>query len=184
MPRSARSELECFVLGLVWRHGPCSAYAVRAHLQASPSTQWSGSAGAIYPLVRRLERAGLLTSRAESTGKRRSRSYTVTPRGLRVLRAWIGPPLPAEAVSVAYDPLRSRMRFLGALPPREQRAWVRQARQELEAVMERVRNWHEVYTAGGDPFAALVTRNGELDVQTRSAWLREAERRLARSRRP
>ena len=39
------SELECFVLGLIWQLGPVSAYAVRTQMQKSPSTQWSGSAG-------------------------------------------------------------------------------------------------------------------------------------------
>lgn len=169
------SELECFVLGLVWRHGPVSAYGVRRHLTASPSTQWSGSAGAIYPLVRRLERRGLLKSSAVRRGRRRGREYVITERGLRALRAWIGPPLGAEAVTVAYDPLRSRARFLGALSAAERRAWVAAALEGLEEVARRVRAWEEAYGAG-DEWARLVTRNGELDVRTRAAWVREVGR--------
>jgi hypothetical protein len=45
------SELEAAVLGLVWSDGPCTAYAVRRTVQNSLSTQWSGSAGAVYPVV-------------------------------------------------------------------------------------------------------------------------------------
>ena len=52
------SELEAVVLGLVWSDGPCTAYAVRRTVQASLSAQWSGSAGAVYPAVARLEGPG------------------------------------------------------------------------------------------------------------------------------
>ncbi len=52
------SELEAVVLGLVWSDGPCTAYAVRRTVQASLSAQWSGSAGAVYPAVARLEQRG------------------------------------------------------------------------------------------------------------------------------
>ena len=59
MPRTT-SELEGAVLGVIWQEGPCTAYTIRKQFVASPSPQWSGSAGAIYPLVRRLEKKRLL----------------------------------------------------------------------------------------------------------------------------
>ena len=63
-----RSELECFVMGLVWQFGPVSPYEIRRHMQESPSTQWSASAGAIYPLLTRLHKEGLLKARDSATG--------------------------------------------------------------------------------------------------------------------
>ncbi|MCB9845081.1 MAG: PadR family transcriptional regulator [Phycisphaeraceae bacterium] len=167
-----RSELESFVLGLVWQTGPTSAYGIRRQLQASPSTQWSASAGAIYPLLQRLERAGLLKGRALKHGKRRRREYEITPLGLSELRAWIGPPLGDTAVSVAYDPLRSRARFLGALPAGDRAAWTDAAGAALDEVGRRVREWSETIE-GEDPFLKLVTRQGELELQARAAWLTE-----------
>jgi DNA-binding PadR family transcriptional regulator len=178
MAGRSRSELECFVLGVVWQLGPSSPYDVRRHVQASPSTQWSASAGAIYPLMRRLERARLLSARAERSGNRRRREYRITPAGRSALRAWIGPPLAPEAVTVAHDPLRSRARFLGALTPAQQRAWLAAARAALDEVERRVRAWGEAAGARGGEWsrsARLMTRSGELDVESRRRWLDEIQ---------
>lgn len=172
MPTRRYSELECFVLGVIWQLGPCSPYDVRRHLDASPSTQWSASAGAIYPLVRRLEKRKLLKSREQATGLRRRRAYVITPAGKKVLRAWIGPPLADEAISVAYDPLRTRVRFLGVVPAAQRQAWVRAAMEALLEVERRVKEWQGDY-GGDDPFLTLTSRNGQLDVQSRRVWLRE-----------
>ena len=169
------SELECFTLGLVWQLGPCSPYDVRRHMQRSPSTQWSGSAGAIYPLVQRLERGGLLKGKALTNGKRARKEYAITPRGLKVLKEWIGPPLPDEAVTVTYDPLRSRARFLGVMTPAQRRDWVEAATGALEQVAARVAAWRAEYAAGGDPFADAVSRHGELDTEWRRQWLKGIE---------
>jgi len=177
MPARRRSELEGFVLGLAWQLGPASPYEVRRHMLESPSTQWSGSAGAIYPLMRRLERAGLLASHAERSGKRRRRVYAITPKGLQALRAWVGPPLAKEAVTVAHDPIRSRARFLAALTPARRREWLNAARAALDEVERMVREWSarhgdaregEVSRAAG-----LMTRSGEIDVESRRRWVEE-----------
>lgn len=99
------------------------------------------------------------------------RDYTLTARGLAALRAWIGPPLTGEAVSVTHDPLRSRARFLGALAAAERRRWVAGALEALEQVERRVAAWHEVHATAGDPFAELMTAHAQLDLAFRRAWL-------------
>jgi DNA-binding PadR family transcriptional regulator len=184
MPSRRRSELECFTLGLIWRHGPCSAYEVRRLMQDSPSTQWSASAGAIYPLIRRLERDGLVAGRDRPHGKRSRRVYQTTATGESALQSWIGPPLAAEAVTVAYDPLRSRARFLGVLPARKRQLWVEAALTALDRVAARVKAWDERYGGPRDAVGAAITRSGELDVRTRRAWLRSLERAVRAPRRP
>jgi DNA-binding PadR family transcriptional regulator len=168
----AYSELECFVLGVIWQLGPCSPYDIRRNLSASPSTQWSASAGAIYPLVRKLEKRKLLKAKDLSTGRRRRRVYVITPAGKKVLQSWIGPPFSREAVTVAYDPLRTRARFLGAMTPSQRQAWVRAAREALDEVDRRVQEWQSSY-GEEDPFLTLITRNGEIDVQSRKSWLQQ-----------
>ncbi|MGD9688164.1 MAG: PadR family transcriptional regulator [Phycisphaerales bacterium] len=178
MARVSESELECFVLGLVWERGPASAYDIRRLMQDSPSTQWSGSAGAIYPLMKRLEQAKLLKGRDRRAGRRKRREYEVTARGTAVLRRWVGPPLSAAAISVAHDPLRSRARFLEALPPAARGEWVAAARAALDRVEERVRDWERRYgSVGGDGrVQARMTRSGELDVRSRREWLEDVAR--------
>jgi DNA-binding PadR family transcriptional regulator len=172
MPRAARSELECFVIGLVWQLGPSSPYDVRRHMLASPSTQWSASAGAIYPLMRRLDNEGLLRSEPAARGRRARRLYSTTPAGLRALRAWIGPPLRPDVVTVSHDPLRSRARFLAALTPAQRRRWLDSARRALDELEQRILAW-EASEPHTDPFAAHMTRCGTLDLDARRTWLRE-----------
>jgi DNA-binding PadR family transcriptional regulator len=185
LERGERSELECFVLGLVWQLGPCSAYDLRQHMSRSPSNQWSASAGALYPLVQRLERQRLLAAKAARTGQRARREYRITAAGLRELRRWIGPPVAPEAVTVSHDPLRSRARFLGALTPAEQKEWIRSAIATLDALLLRVQTWHEEFGSEEDVFLELLTRSGQLDVAARQEWLRETLARLvSRSRSP
>lgn len=170
MRRRPPSELECFTLGLIWQLGPCSPYEVRRHMQASPSTQWSGSAGSIYPLMSRLEKAGLLSGKAARNGARRRREYAVTPAGLAALRAWVGPPLSPEVITVAHDPLRSRARFLELLSPPQRLAWVKAARAALDEVERRVLAW-DASNAGLGAGARIASASGSLDVNSRRAWL-------------
>jgi len=180
--RRRHSELECFVLGLIWQAGACSAYRVRRMLADSPSSQWSGSSGAVYPLLRRLERHRLVKARPGATGRRPKREYRLTAAGLRTLRAWIGPPLRNEAAGVSYDPLRSRARFLAALPPRARRSWASGARSALKETARRVKRWHSRY-AGDDPFLTLMTVHARRETAARRAWLSDVETALAYAQR-
>ncbi len=54
------TELESTVLGVVWLRGPCTAYVIRQEFLASSSSYWTASTGAIYPVLRRLEGAGMI----------------------------------------------------------------------------------------------------------------------------
>ena len=173
------SELESFVLGLIWQMGPCSPYELRRYMQLSPSTQWSGSAGAIYPLVTRLQRRGFLASKAAKSGKRRRREYTITPAGLKALRAWVAPPIPAEAVTVSHDPLRSRARFLEVLTPEQRTAWVKAARAALDEIEERVRQWGGAARqfVQAEEAMSTMTRSGMLDIEARRVWIGELDKR-------
>jgi DNA-binding PadR family transcriptional regulator len=175
-PAAGPSDLAAFVLGLVWQHGPCSAYEIRRFLLDSPSAQWSGSAGAIYPLVRRLERDGLLRG-AQIRGDRRGRrEVTITALGSAALRAWIGPPLGPGVVTVTADPLRSRARFLGALTPKRRAAWIAAAKTALEEVLAAVDRWDAIYGAASDPHLRFLTTHAKLETAARRAWLDDLAR--------
>jgi DNA-binding PadR family transcriptional regulator len=183
MPANTKlSELEACVLGLVWAEGPCTAYAVRRIFQLSPSPHWSGSAGAIYPIVARLTTRRLIRSRPHATGRRRSRLYEITPRGLDGLRLWLGPPLPDWAAAIPADPLRTRLRFLGALPPRRRNAFLAEAeaglREHLQVLKKDFQRRRE-----DDRFSRLMARGAIRMVQARLAWIREIGRELEKPHR-
>ena len=109
------TELEGAVLGAVQRDGPCTPYSIKVLFRKSPSEFWSGSAGAIYPLMRRLEQRGLLASERASTGKRGHRNYRATALGKRAFTRWMTDS--EQAVGMGYDPLRTRLVFLKQLTP-------------------------------------------------------------------
>jgi len=167
------TDLAAFVLGLIWQHGPCSAYAIRRILADSPSSQWSASAGAIYPLVERLERDGLIAGADRAAGKRERREYKITAAGRRGLKRWIGPPLNDDAITVTADPLRSRVRFLALLSSEERDAWLDAAEAALDDVAARVAHWDDRYADAAHPELALLTRHAQLETAFRRVWLAE-----------
>jgi DNA-binding PadR family transcriptional regulator len=120
-----------------------------------------------------MEARGWLGSAANRGDGRRTRVYSVTPKGRAALKRWIGPPLADAAITVAHDPLRSRARFLGVLSPAEQAAWVAGAIAAMSTVAARVRAWDKIYGRSEDPIARAMTRSGEMDVRSRAAWLNE-----------
>jgi DNA-binding PadR family transcriptional regulator len=171
------TELEATVLGVVWAHQPCTPYQVRRDFTDSPSPHWSGSAGAIYPLMARLEAAGLLRSEAHATGARRSRRYRLTPAGRRALARWVRPASPDLVVGVPPDPLRTRIAFMGVLPPAEQVAFLREVESGLIDSVAEEAHFVERGVADGANFELMA--RGAADMQrARLAWVRELLRRM------
>ena len=109
------TDLETFVLGVVWLRGPCTAYVVRRELRASP--------GAVYPALKRLDEDGLIRSRAQSWGERGKQELSITPRGIEALRR------EKDAIEATAADLEARRgwltriaRQLDAAPPKKRRA--------------------------------------------------------------
>ena len=172
------SELEGCVLGHLWKCGPCTAYSIRRVLLDSPSSHWSGSAGAVYPLLARFERRGLVRSRKAMRGDREGWLYALTPAGRGRFRAWLGPPITPDVVSITPDPLRTRVHFLGALSPRRRAAFFAAARAALELHLEELRA-----APLADEFDRLALRGALRLTRVRLAWLEEVRRTLAARRR-
>ena len=180
--RLALTELEGCVLGIVWSRGPCTAYAARKVFLDSPSPYWSGSAGAVYPLLARLEAGELVRGQAHSAGRRASRRFVVTPRGRRMLERWLGPPLPAWILGIPMDPLRTRMGFLAVLPVTRQALFLAEAERHARVHLESARKELAAMRTGGDLYDRLVSRGAVSSLEARLAWLSGARRRLCRGR--
>ncbi|MBI3450926.1 MAG: PadR family transcriptional regulator [Acidobacteria bacterium] len=170
--RTGLSELEGATLGVVWTEEPCTPYTIRRLFQSSPSPFWSGSAGAIYPLVERLEKRGFLRAQATRTGKRKGWLYSLTPAGLRAARGWMGPPLPRWAVGVPMDALRTRVRFLGALTPSRRKAFIDEAIDMIGEEIRLVDADRRARLTDPDPFNHLMGQGAVLMLRARQAWLR------------
>lgn len=145
--------------------------------QESSSTYFSGSAGAIYPLLRRLEAAGLVKEERSQAGSRTRRTYSITEKGSDALEAWVAPPVPKEDVAFLVDLLRARTLFFERLPKAKRRAFVKDARAQLakriELYEQRLTD-HKTY----DHIDHVGFHSVILIDKARLAWLDVVEREL------
>ena len=165
------SELEGAVLGVIWRKKSCSGYAIRQEFRDSPSRYWSGSAGAIYPLITRMEGRRLVASKQHARDARRTKLYSLTASGLLALREWVGPPVPEIAIGVPMDVLRTRVEFLDVLSVQERRYLLSNARERLRIHTAEVEEYLLTCT---DKFARVAAIGALLTCEARLIWLTEA----------
>ncbi|MFN6934952.1 MAG: helix-turn-helix transcriptional regulator [Tsuneonella sp.] len=112
-PQASLTELEGAILSEIHHRGAGTAFKVRKAFQSSPSLEWSGSAGAVYPAIRRLTDHGLIAAQTEVSGRRTS-TLTLTTTGVERLNAWI---CNAErAAGLGLDPFRLRSGLWDHLP--------------------------------------------------------------------
>jgi DNA-binding PadR family transcriptional regulator len=169
------SELELAALGYLWRDGPCTAYRVRRGFEESPSSHWSGSSGAIYPLLRRLEERGFVRSKSGATGARPRKTVSVTPDGRDVLRKWLESVIDLDVASSIHDALRTRMFFLDLLPPAARLDVVRSAIRACEEHTVAIEQDLEDRETSGDRFGVLAARGAWHAARARLVWLGEIE---------
>jgi DNA-binding PadR family transcriptional regulator len=125
------TDLEGAVLAEIAKRGVATSYAVARAFADSPSEFWSGSAGAVYPLTKRLAARGMLSAMADSDGKRARLDYCLTATGRAALEDWL---LDGErAAGMGFDPLRTRLVYLDLVSP-----------EKREALLEDVRARHKV----------------------------------------
>ena len=167
------SELEGGVLGMIHATPGSTAHAIRERFRLSRSSHWSGSAGAIYPLMKKLHDRGWIEAEESSRGTRVRRSYTITASGLRELRSWLGPPVAEQAAAVTFDPLRTRVYMLGALAPKKQLLFLEEAEALLELEVQELRSERRALD-DTDDFWEQMGADGCLAVaQARLRWIKK-----------
>lgn len=167
------TELESCTLSVIRSYQPCSAYEVRQVFARSVTPEWSGSTGAIYPVVNRLLKQGLARKRSAAGDRRRRADLTVTQNGERAIFAWVTTLEPRHATSTP-DPIRTRSSFLGLLPSNEHRARFISAAEALTAEMaEEVRKQAETERET-DKSAYIATLGALFQLEARLRWLSTA----------
>src|SRR3954468_8029837 len=68
---------------------PRSGYEIKQLVDVSTRFFWAASYGQIYPELKRLEEAGLVTGEGAPTGGRQRRPDSLTPAGEDALREWL-----------------------------------------------------------------------------------------------
>lgn len=167
------TELEGVVLGIISSRQPCTTYAVRRVISSSPSSHWSASAGAIYPLLDRLESQGLVASSTDPSDGRGRRLLGLTPAGVGALRSWmLGAESPDIAAGVS-DLVRARAFFLGQLDQADQRLFVEGALQALRDFLITAEQDLVEREENDDVLSALAAKGAVYQAEARVAWMLE-----------
>jgi len=165
------SVLELTVLGILLKRGPCVANTVVNEFAGSQTFAYRSGAGSIYPLLKRLAAADLLTVKG--------RKYALSESGVGALKAWVHPPFDITDFSTNLDSLRSRAFFLKLLSPTELPQFFASALTGLEALLARCQTTLEAQRQSGDLFGELAQLGAVRETEARIAWLTEIRDLLA-----
>ncbi len=108
------TELEGAILAEIHNRGDGTTFQVRRAFASSLSLEWKGSAGAVYPAVKRLEERGLITASA-AEGGRGARRLSLTESGWSAMMSWACDL--KLATNVGIDPFRLRSSVWAWLEP-------------------------------------------------------------------
>jgi DNA-binding PadR family transcriptional regulator len=172
------TELEGSVLGMIEVKGPCTPYALRREFMDSPSHYWSASSGAVYPLVLRLEKRGLIRVKGTTDDGREGKLFVLTASGSTALKNWLSTLDAPASISVPPDPLRNRIAFFGVLDPKERRRRVDSAIKAMQIHLERVLERLEREKAEHLVSEQLVSDGARRMLESRLEWLWEVARSL------
>ena len=146
------------ILGFV-RNEPRSGYEIKALVDNSTRFFWAASYGQIYPELKRLSEAGLITGSDSPTGGRKRTVYEITADGEEELRSWLRQ---APETFEMRDEGLLKLFFADALPREEAMEILRAMREQRLAVNERLRAIKELKLKGEleDPFPLIVLEGG------------------------
>ncbi len=153
------TDLEGAALAEVAGRGTATSYVISQAFARSPSEYWSGSAGAVYPLIKRLAARGLLEPSAAAAGKRQRVDYQITAEGRAALEVWL---LDADrAAGMGFDPLRTRLGHLHLVTAEKRQAFLTEVRAISEAFAQQP-------AFGGQPAMIKIHQSW---LKARAAWL-------------
>jgi PadR family transcriptional regulator AphA len=163
---------------------PRTGYEIKQAVDNSTRFFWAASYGQIYPELRRLSDAGLVTSERDDAGGRKRTRYRITTAGRRELRRWLGEP---AAQTELRDEKLLKIFFTGSYGAedagRAAGAATFTARAEEHAEkLARLRALEPKVIAGGDPYQLAVLRYGLELNEWGEKYCRRAARDLERTR--
>ncbi len=163
------------ILGLL-SLGPKSGYEIKAFVDRAVRFFWAASYGQIYPELRKLAEAGLISGESKPAGGRRRTVYSLTGAGRKRLREWL-----------AVDPDVLEMRDEGLLKlffadatGGESAAATLEAKRRHH--LERVEALKAIESAAGEHangFPMIVCRYGIECNQWMADWCERTVRELA-----
>lgn len=167
------------ILGMV-RTEPRSGYQIKALVDNSTRFFWAASYGQIYPELKRLSEAGLVSGSDSPTGGRRRTVYEITADGEEELKAWLRQP--PKTFEMREEGLL-KLFFAGALPPEEAVEILRAMRAHRLEMRERLLAIRAAKADAPppDPFPMIVLRSGIEFTEWFADWCERMEAEILAS---
>ena len=180
--RRPLTTLAYALLGLI-HQAPLSGYALMMTFQTTPMRQYSGSPGAVYPALRKLEQAQLIRGKVEHRSSLRPRRvYHVTANGGAMLRRWLAPAVTVDDVARREPELMLRFALMEGLLARPEVS--RFLRTMAQAIDDYVVSIEPLLEAPGMPrHGVLALQSGIDGLRGRADWARRTHRDLGPGRR-
>jgi PadR family transcriptional regulator, regulatory protein AphA len=171
------------ILGMVAAR-PRSGYEIKTLVDSSARFFWAASYGQIYPELKRLQDAGLITGADASQGARQRTVYKLTAKGKRAAREWIEG---APQVFELRDEGLLELFFAGAIEPartaeiaRERAARSAAVAAELREIERQVEQGDDGPEASPDAGSLTVLRYGIELNEWAAGWFERAAQELER----
>ena len=187
MARRSSSSREV-LLGLLTVE-PMSGYDLGQSIRASIGFFWNESYGQIYPNLKKLAAAGMVTAKAEKQkGKPDRQVYSITPRGRARLEKWLAVEPQPE---VPRNELLLKLFFGTQAGPKTVIGYVERMAQSNKAYLEKFRQIErELLSQMGRypdvPYWRMAARFGQMELEAHVRWTEEtltALRKMEASRR-
>jgi len=140
---------------------PRSGYEIKQLVDNSARFFWAASYGQIYPELKRLKKAGLISGDDSSTGGRQRTTFRLTAKGERAAREWMSKP--AEVLETRDEGLL-KLFFSGSIEPtrtaeiaRERAAASRAMAEQLRFIQQQVDEAGKPEGADANPDAGSLT---------------------------
>ena len=127
---------------------PRSGYEIKQLVDNSARFFWAASYGQIYPELKKLETAGLISGNDSSTGARQRMTFRLTPEGKRAARDWIA--APPEVLEVRDEGLL-KLFFSGSIQPKRAAEIARERATASRAKAEQLRFIQQQIDEAGSP---------------------------------
>lgn len=169
------SELENIVLAMIC-FGYDTGYSLIQEMKRARGGRWSTRSGAVYRILRKLQKLGYVNSESARTGSRESLKVMATEAGHDYVREWVASPMPFSELAMLSDPMRSRAYFLSTLPPKERievvTQWIAENASFIHSIQKDV---DSTFWLGrkDDPFKLAAYRELVQLASARGRWLQE-----------
>lgn len=162
---------------------PMSGYDLGQAIRDSIGFFWNESYGQIYPNLKKLAAAGLVTCREDrQKGKPNRQVYSITKKGRERLQSWLAVAPQAE---VPRNELLLKLFFGAQTSPQTISAYVTRMAERERALLERFeRIEHDQIAPQGHlpdaPYWRMAARFGQLELEAHLRWAEETLAKLNR----